>query len=138
MFPPRSLSAYLFALGMVVLATLVRIALGSLGVTLPYVTYFPAVMMVALICGATAATVASIASAFVVWWAFIPPYYSLGAFTGLDARNAIVFLATSTVMIWVGQLYRNAVARLRDNERQRTLAMRELEHRGKNTFAVVE
>jgi two-component sensor histidine kinase len=130
--------AYLFALAAVLLATLARMLLGAVDITLPYATYFPAVMMVALVCGGTAATVTSVVSAIVVWWAFVPPYYVLGPFTRSDAGNAIVFLACCALMIWIVQLYRNAVALLRENERERSLMMSELEHRGKNTFAVVE
>jgi two-component sensor histidine kinase len=137
-FPPRSASAYLFALGAVALATIARIALGWLDVTLFYATYFPMVMLVALICGPPVATFASVTSAIVVWWAFVPPEYQFGVPTQSDIGNAILFLACCGLMIWVAQLYRRTVERLRENERQRTLIMRELEHRGKNTFAVVE
>jgi len=137
-FPSRSPSAYLFALGAVVLATIARIALGWLDVTLPYATYFPAVMLVALICGPLVASVASFASTIVVWWAFVSPRYEFGPPTRSDIGNAILFLASCALIIWVAQLYHRAMARLRENERQRTLMMGELEHRGKNTFAVVE
>jgi two-component sensor histidine kinase len=137
-FSPRSPAAYLLALGAVVLATVVRMALGWLDVTLYYATYFPTVMLVALICGPWVATVASFASAIVVWWVFVPPGYQFGPPTRSDIGNAILFLACCGLMIWVAQLYRRAMERLRANERQRTLIMSELEHRGKNTFAVVE
>jgi len=137
-FPPRSRSAYLFALGAVVLATVARIALGWLDVTLFYATYFPMVMLVALICGPLVATITSFVSAIIVWWAFMPPQYQFGMPTRSDLGNAILFLACCGLMIWVAQLYRGAMTRLRENERQRTLLMGELEHRGKNTFAVVE
>jgi two-component sensor histidine kinase len=137
-FLPRSLPAYLFALGAVALATIARMALGWVDVTLPYATYFPMVMLVALVSGPAVALFASLVSVLVVWWAFVPPFYALNAFTGPEAANAALFLASCTFMIWVAQLYRRAVARLRENDRQNRLLMRELEHRGKNTFAVVE
>jgi two-component sensor histidine kinase len=137
-FPPRSLSAYLFALGAVVVTTVARVALSWFDVTLVYVTYFPAVMLVALICGPLVATVASFMSAIAVWWFFLLPRHQFGVPTRSDIGNAILFLACCGLMIWAAELYRRAMARLRENERQRTLIMRELEHRGKNTFAVVE
>ena len=137
-FLPRSLSAYLFALGAVALATLARVALGWLDVTLLYATYFPMVMLVALVSGPAVALFASLVSVLVVWWAFVPPFYIFNALTGPEAANAALFVASCTFMIWVAQLYRNAIARLRENDRQNRLLMRELEHRGKNTFAVVE
>jgi len=137
-FPPRSPSAYLFALGAVVVTTVARVALGWFDVTLVYVTYFPAVMLVALISGPLVATAASFMSAIAAWWFFLLPRHQFGVPSRSDIGSAVLFLACCGLMIWVAQLYRRTLARLNENERQRTLVVSELEHRGKNTFAVVE
>jgi two-component sensor histidine kinase len=95
-------------------------------------------MLVALICGPLVATLASVVSALAIWWVFVPARYLIGVPSPTDIGNAVLFLACCGLMIWVAHLYRSTIARLNENERQRTLLMRELEHRGKNTFAVVE
>jgi two-component sensor histidine kinase len=44
----------------------------------------------------------------------------------------------SAATVGVAELYRSASRRLHEEERKRALLMRELEHRGKNTFAIVQ
>ncbi len=136
--PPNSLRAYAFAIVCVAIATAVRFAVVWLGADFLYATYFPAVLIVAVLAGAAAATLAIALTAILVWWAFLPPHFEFAPITFPQTMNLGVFVLSALCVVYVAQKYRAAIKRLRDTERQRQLEMRELEHRGKNTFAVVE
>jgi len=47
------------------------------------------------------------------------------------------FLIAVGCILFVVELYRSSLLQLRKNERERELIMKELEHRGKNTYAVM-
>jgi two-component sensor histidine kinase len=133
-----SIGPYLFALAIVALALFARVVLGWMGATLQYVPYYPAILFIAFIAGPQAAAAATFAVVTIVWWAFTPPYYRFSPLGTADLANMVVFVGSSALVIWLAQLYRMTVSRLRTEERHRELMLRELEHRGKNTFAVVE
>jgi two-component sensor histidine kinase len=136
--PPNSLRACAFAVVCVAVATMVRFAAGWLGVDVPFATYFPAVLIVAVLAGPAAAALAVALSGILAWWLFLPPYFRFAPLTFSDAMNLGLFALSALCIVYAAQKYRAAVQRLRDTERQRQLELRELEHRGKNTFAVVE
>jgi len=130
--PPNSLAAYIFALACVSAAMLVRALFGLMGDTvLLYATYYPAILLASLAGGAAAGLFATLASLAIVLWAFPSP-------VAMQAVNIVLFLLSCIATIAVAELYRGAVRRLHDEERKRALLMRELEHRGKNTFAIVQ
>lgn len=135
---PGSVRSILFALLCVVVAGLLQLVFHQLGATLLFVTFFPAVLIAALFAGPTAGAIAILGSVLVAWWAFIPPYYSLELPTITERTNVVLFIVSSALIVWLAKSYREVVADLRSRERERDLAMKELEHRGKNTFAVVE
>jgi two-component sensor histidine kinase len=136
-------NAYGFAVLCVAIATAARFAVGWLGADLPFATYFPAVLIVAVVAGPAAATVAIALTVAIVWWVFMPRSqpvgpFAFGRFTFADVMNTGLFLIAAFCIVYIAEKYRQSVQRLRNNERARQLEMRELEHRGKNTFAVVE
>ena len=136
--PPNSAAAYLFGLVAIGLATVAQEAFGWLDASMSFATYFPAILLTALLAGPRAAAVAAVAAVFVVWWAFLPPRYGFGPLTHSDVANLGLFLLSSSLIVWLAYGYRQMIVRLDRNERERDLMMKELEHRGKNTFAVIE
>ena len=79
------LGASALAVFCVGLATLARIGFGLVfGPTLPFATYFPAIMVAALFGGAFAGILTIPLSVLVVWWAFTPPYYEWAPLTLLN------------------------------------------------------
>jgi two-component sensor histidine kinase len=134
-FAPYSAGAFLFAAGCVAVATFVRYLLGFLHPDLvPFAAHFPAVLVVALVAGAPAAIAATLFSILTVIPLFGPP----GPVTRLEILNSIFFALSCLLMIVVAEACRQLVARYRSQEKQKNLMVRELEHRGKNTFSVVE
>jgi len=130
--PPNSLAAFTFALACVCAAVLVC-ALFDLfgGDVLLYTIYYPAILLASLAGGAAAGFFATFLSLAIVLSAFSAPVVT-------QAANIILFLLSSSATIAVAELYRGASRRLHDEEKKRILLMRELEHRGKNTFAIVQ
>jgi two-component sensor histidine kinase len=135
---PYSFAALLLAIVCIGLATLPRIAFGWLGVSLLFDTYFPAVLVAALLAGIPAGVGVIIGSVIVVWWAFIPPAYVFGPLSPADIDNCLLFVISSGCIVVVAQLYRDVLHKSRARDRERELLMMELEHRGRNTYAVVE
>src|SRR5439155_22301964 len=129
--PPNSARAFAFALLCVAVATAAQAAVDSLGASLLFVVHFPAVLIAALLAGPAAGVLAIAASITVVWWAFMPPYFSF-ALPGFEQQlNLALFLFSNLLIVWLANTYRDVVARLRSNQRERELLMKELEHRGK-------
>jgi two-component sensor histidine kinase len=135
---PYSFFALVLAAACVVLATILRVAFGWIGVNLPFATYFPAVLVAALLAGIPAGLLAIVGSIVVAWWAFIPPFYEFSPLTPTDVANFSLFIVSSGCIVALAQLYRDVLHRLHERDRERELLMQELEHRGRNTYAVVE
>lgn len=134
-FAPRSAPAFLFAALCVAAATALRYGFGYIDPDLvPFATYFPAVLVVALFAGLPAAIAATVLSILVAGWLFGPP----GPLTRLEVLNSGLFGFACALIIVLAEAYRQLVARYQLQEKQKNLMVRELEHRGKNTFSVVE
>ena len=122
----------------VVGATLARIALGRLfGPTLPFATFFPAVLISALFGGVIAGIVAIALSVIAVWWAIEAPVYQFGPVNAVMAANFGLFSLSCLVVVWLAVRHRRVLASLAQQERERRILVGELEHRGKNVLAVV-
>jgi two-component sensor histidine kinase len=122
----------------VVVATLARIVLGSLfGPTLPFATYFPAVLISALFGGVVAGIVSIPLSVIAVWWAIEAPVYEFGPVNAVMAANFGLFSLSCLVVVWLAVRHRRVLANLAQQEQERKLLVGELEHRGKNVLAVV-
>ncbi len=134
-FAPVSVGAFMFAGACVAAATALRFGLGFVNPDLvPYAAYFPAVLAVALFAGAPAAIATTLLSIIAVGWLFGPP----GSLTRLQVLNAGLFALACAIIVVLAEAYRQLVAHYRLQEKQKNLMLRELEHRGKNTFSVVE
>jgi two-component sensor histidine kinase len=115
-----------------------RATLGLFGPTLPFATYFPAVLVSALFGGRIAGLLAIPLSIIAVWWAFAEPFYSFGSVTPREIANYILFALSSLLVVWLALVHRQLILSLEDKERQRMLLVGELEHRSKNTLALME
>src|SRR5262245_27278182 len=69
--------AYTAAISSVVLATFVRFGIDAhIGQPAPFVTYYPAIILVTFFCGLGPGVLAVWLSAIVAWYVFLPPPYS--------------------------------------------------------------
>ncbi len=55
-----------------------------------------------------------------------------------DVANVLLFVISSGCIVALAYLFRDVVQKLRERDRERELLLKELEHRGRNTYAVVE
>ncbi|MCX7307709.1 MAG: DUF4118 domain-containing protein [Afipia sp.] len=130
-------SAIVFAAVCVFAAALARIALGLVGSTLPFATFFPAVLVAALFGGRVAGLVAIPMSIVIVWWAFVEPLYEFAKITDVQAANFVLFTLSSLLVVALAFAHRKIVFDLEDQERSRELLFAEIEHRSKNILAVM-
>ena len=106
-FAPRSAGAFGFAALCVAAATVLRFALGYINPDLvPFATYFPAILAVALFAGVPAAIAAVVLSIAAVGWLFGPP----GPVTRLEVLNAALFAVVRRPTVWPCTLGGEALA----------------------------
>ncbi|MBB4659249.1 sensor histidine kinase [Parvularcula dongshanensis] len=109
----------------------------------PYLTFFPAVILTAFVCGAGPGSVLALACGVAAWYFFVPEFssFTLGAQGALALAFYVFIVAIDIVII---HAMKGALHRLdEERERTRTLAesrdtmFRELQHRVSNNIAVV-
>ena len=136
---PGSQAVYLLAVACVAVASLVRFALGLMVDGLPpLATYYPAVLVASLLGGASCGALALILGGIVAWWAFMPPYFTIVVPTLSHVIGLALYFASAGVIICVAEGYRRVMRHVREEEAKRHLLMEELQHRSKNTMAVVQ
>ncbi len=101
---------------------------------LPFASYFPAILVVALIAGTPSALLSTLLSVVLGAWLFAPDERDWT----LDIANYVFFALSCLLIILIAHAYRRLVANYQAQEREKNLMLRELDHRGKNTFSVVE
>ena len=134
-----SAEAFAFATFLVVVATLVRWGLGSLGEDVfVFAAYYPAVLFATYVGGAAVGSFATAFGAVIAWWAFIPPRFAFFPLTPGVETKLLAFLFASALIIWGADHYRRLRQRLEDEEKFRKLAVEELAHRLKNKIATIQ
>lgn len=134
---PGFVGSLALALTCVAVAAVARVLLGFIGSTLYFASFFPAVLICALIGGRTAGLLTIPLSIIAVWWAFIPPAYAFGPLTPVNLANFVLFGLSSLLVVWLAVRHRRTVFDLQDRDQQRELLVHEIEHRGKNMLAVM-
>jgi two-component sensor histidine kinase len=103
-----------------------------------FATYFPAALVAALVGGAWSGALAVVLGGLVGWWAFTPPSYTFRLIEPAQAVSLGAYVASSAVVVLAAESYRRVLAALRDEQSGRTLMLNELQHRMRNTLAVVQ
>lgn len=135
-FKPNSAAGFLFGLGCIAAATLVRVALGMwFGATLYFVAFFPAVALTALFAGFWPGMLVLALSVAIGIGLFIPAHVLANLSPSFFANLAIYLLA-GFFTVWLGHLFRTAVRELQAEQIQRELILKEVEHRGRNMGAL--
>lgn len=137
--PAGSLFSIAFALVCVAIATFVRIGLGAISpASAVFAPYYSATLVAALVGGAAAGGVATMAGALTAFWLFVPADWASHAFDKEQLVSYFLFAASSLVIIWAAHSYRELLRRLRDEQERRALLNHELAHRIRNTLAIVQ
>lgn len=140
---------YAIAIAAIAISTVIRGALQPwIGDRLFFTTYFPAIGIVAALCGLYPGLLALAGSAGLTWFLFLPPQFSFDL-EKLGAIQLIVFMAAASPMLAIAAMLNVLVhwllrqqqviveAKEAEARRYETL-VRELEHRLRNLFALVQ
>src|SRR5262245_51811643 len=96
-------------LGSVFLATVVRWAIGGLVEDLiPFTTYYPAIVVATLLGGFWLGTLATLLSAVLAWWLFLPPAFGF-AFARPEITSLATFILVSLLLVAVVTALKAAV-----------------------------
>jgi two-component sensor histidine kinase len=133
----RSLAASLgWALGLVVVPTLIRFAVDAGRNGVPFVSYFPAVVLAALFLGWRYGVLVTFVSAVVARILFIREgFYFVESARGLIIL--VLFVLSCGMLIAIGEALRRVLAEVHAASARETLLNEELRHRLKNLLAVV-
>lgn len=138
-FAPEQFRGYLFAAAAFVVAFAIRWWLeGSLPPGFPFLTFFPAVVLVSFVFGKYAGILISIASTIACWFAFLPgtPVAKLlpvGFFTVIVAIDIVIIDLMHRALSRVSKMH----ARSERLAAERSLLIREIHHRVGNSLALV-
>lgn len=102
----------------------------------PFVLYFPAILMVAVLIDWRHALVTAIASAVVGVFMFWPAEY-LADFGQSQIAILVMFALSAGAMIAIGHLFRESVLEIEERVRQSEDFNRELQHRTKNALQMM-
>jgi len=107
-FDPASLKAHAVAALIVVIATALRLVFGPWLVAVPFVVFFPAVILVAFLCGSAPGFLAIFLSTLVAWLFFLP-----ATLTELSAYQTALFAVGSVTVVAVIGAMRASTADVR-------------------------
>jgi len=136
----NSLGSGAVAVAIIVAATLAKPLLDKLaGAPVPpYVTFYPAVVIIALCGGPLVGVVAAVVTLIIAWFLFLPVYGSF-AVAGTGTTSSLeIYGATSTFLAWIVGQARLTLDDAVAIKSQREYAARESVHRIKNRLAVVQ
>lgn len=135
---PGSYQGYGLAALCVAIAAFVRALIGLVDDNiLTFTTFYPAVLIAALMAGRQAGILAAALGGLVGWWAFMPPYYSVSLTLG-NSINLVLYSLSVLIIVWGADHYRSLAKRLESEEELRKLAVEELAHRLKNKVATIQ
>ncbi len=138
-FAPEQFRGYLFAAAAFAVALAIRWWLeGSLPPGFPFLTFFPAVVLVSFVFGKYAGTLIAIASALACWFVFIPgtptaKLLPVGFFTAIVAIDIVIIDLMHRALHRTGKMH----ARAEKLAAERSLLIREIHHRVGNSLALV-
>jgi len=126
----------LWAVAAVAVPTALRWAIDRGASGVPFVTYFPAVVLAALFLGWRWGTLVAVVSAGVANWLFVGEPWDFSAYP-LDLLALALFALTCAGLVWVGEMLRRLVRELEEAKAREELLNDELMHRVKNLLATV-
>jgi hypothetical protein len=114
---PYSFRAFAVAVICFLGAVGLHIVLRWLGGSFAFVTYFPALLLAALVAGFPSGLLVAVLSFVTVWWALTAPAFQFFPLSRVDQIDFIGFLLASGTILLVSGLYRASLSQLRQNDR---------------------
>ena len=126
------------ALGVVALATLMRVGLhGVLGARAVFAAYYLAVTLAAVLGGYRAGVLALALSAVAGWYFFAERQRAFAPMSSADTTVFLIFLVSTGVNGLIAASLRQVILQLRDRDLELSLIADELRHRVKNVLSLV-
>ena len=135
---PYSAAAFGIAAASVAIATLLRFVGGWASSDLRFAIYLAAILATGLLAGVQAALGVAVASILIIAWAFMPPYFELKWLSESEQINVFFNAVPYLIMVYSVYLCRIVLQRLRRGERNNQILVKELQHRGRNIFSVID
>jgi len=134
---PSAGKAIAYGLLLVAAPTALRLLVDPLVTGLPFVTYFPFVLVAGLVLDWRQAMAVTLLSTILANYLFMDPRFTFFARES-DTVGAVFFFVAASMIVAVGQTLRRAVRQLEESRAREAHLNRELQHRVKNTLAVVQ
>jgi two-component sensor histidine kinase len=139
LIPPGSAKAYAFATCCVAVAAFTRWASGLwFEEVVPFATFFPAVLLAALVGGFGPGIFAAVSGGIIGWWAFLPPLTAFFPLTPGAIVSLIAYFITTFIIAWAADHYQRLMKRFEDEQKLRELSVEELAHRLRNKVATIQ
>ena len=114
---PSLVARYAFTLLAVTLATLLRFALEPvLGLQVPFILYFPTVVLCAWFGGLRQGLLATALGGLIAWYVFIPPQYSFKVSDPTAPAQLLVFLIAGALISLLAESLQGARRRTEASE----------------------
>ena len=138
--PPGSPQAYLVALICVAIASALRFSLDLMARdVLPFSSFFPAILVATLLGGLGPGIFAVFVGTLLRETNFAASSHQFLVWPSeAHAFNLFFFLLCCALTVWIAESYRRMLSRVRQQEQELDLLMRELQHRVRNTIAVAQ
>ncbi|MES2492105.1 MAG: HWE histidine kinase domain-containing protein [Pseudomonadota bacterium] len=134
---PRSTAARLAWMSAgLVCATGIRLALDRGAYGVPFLTFYPVILLSAVFLGVPYAALTALGAAAIVYTLFDSPFESAGLGPG-QIVMMLLFLAAFAIIILTGQVLRNLVLENEEHLRQADAFNTELQHRTKNALQIM-
>src|SRR5215469_9649200 len=135
---PYSAAALTIAVASVIVATLLRFVGGWAASDLRFAIYLPAILATGLLADVPAAVGAAIASILIIFWTFMPPFFEFKWASDAQQINILLNAIPYFITVYFAHLCRVVLQRFRRSELNNRVLAKELEHRGRNLFSVLE
>ena len=73
-----------------------------------------------------------------VWLVFLPPEFTFAVKDRATVLNMSLFASSCALLVWLADSYRTAVQRLTQADHERQLLFDEMQHRSRNSLAVLQ
>jgi two-component sensor histidine kinase len=132
-------SCLLITLSALFVASTLRIVLHEwASATLIFPSYYLAILIVSLFCGARWGILCTVLSLLVVNFVILPPAFAFSVPSREEVANSVYFASVALAIVWTAHVERSLLFRLQKKREVMGLLMRELRHRSKNHLTLVQ
>jgi two-component sensor histidine kinase len=105
---------------------------------LRFAVYLPAILATGLLAGVPAAIGAAVASTVIIFWGFMPPHFVFKRPSETDQIDLVLNAVPYAITVYFAYLCRVVLTRLRRSELNNRILAKELEHRGRNLYSIIQ